>query len=156
VRSHVIDEEMFLANYSDGLTDVDLTEVISRFKRSGKVACFVAIRPPLSYHLVDMDTDGRVREIRTSNTSEIWINGGYFLMRPEVFDYMEPGEDLVMEPFRRLIEADQLMAYKHEGFWRAMDTLRDRQVLEDMVEQGQMPWRIEEEALANRKLALVK
>jgi glucose-1-phosphate cytidylyltransferase len=157
VRSHVANEDMFLANYSDGLTDLNLNEVIGRFKRSGKAACFVATRPPLTYHTVDMDDDGRVREFRTANTSEIWINGGYFLMRPTVFDYMEPGEDLVDAPFRRLIEADQLMAYKHEGFWRAMDTLRDRQVLEDMVERGHMPWRVDEEDLSgNTKLALVK
>jgi glucose-1-phosphate cytidylyltransferase len=157
VRSHVANEDMFLANYSDGLTDLNLTELIARFKRSGKAACFVATRPPLTYHTVDMDNEGRVREFRTANTSEIWINGGYFLMRPTVFDYMEPGEDLVDAPFRRLIEADQLMAYKHEGFWRAMDTLRDRQVLEDMVERGHMPWRaVEEDIGVNTKLALVK
>jgi glucose-1-phosphate cytidylyltransferase len=156
VRSHVMKDEMFLANYSDGLTDVNLDEMTARFKRSGKIACFVAVRPPLTYHLVDMEADGRVREFRTSSTSEIWINGGYFLMRPEIFDYMQPGEDLVGEPFRRLIEADQLIAYKHEGFWRAMDTLRDRQVLEDMVERGQTPWRIEDDKLPNPKLALVK
>ncbi len=157
VRSHVANEDMFLANYSDGLTDLNLNEVIARFKRSGKAACFVATRPPLTYHTVDMDDDGRVREFRTSNTSEIWINGGYFLMRPTVFDYMEPGEDLVDAPFRRLIEADQLMAHKHDGFWRAMDTLRDRQVLEDMVERGHTPWRVDDEDLGvNTKLALVK
>ncbi|TGV78422.1 glucose-1-phosphate cytidylyltransferase, partial [Mesorhizobium sp. M00.F.Ca.ET.149.01.1.1] len=67
-------------------------------------------------------------------------NGGYFLFRPEIFDFMREGEELVLEPFRRLIEADKLMAYKHDGFWRAMDTLRDWQVLEDMVEKGNMPW----------------
>ena len=73
--------------------------------------------------------------------SEVWINGGYFIFRKEIFDYIKDGEELVLEPFNRLIEANKLVAYKHEGFWRAMDTPRDRQALEDMVELGKMPWR---------------
>jgi glucose-1-phosphate cytidylyltransferase len=79
--------------------------------------------------------------MRSSQEAEIWINGGYFIFRNKVFDYIRDGEELVLEPFNRLIEADQLLAYKYEGFWRAMDTLRDKQVLEDMVEKGNMPWR---------------
>ena len=143
VRDQVKDEEIFLANYSDGLTDVDLDDMIDKFRRSGKLACFLAIRPPLTYHLADIGHDGAVNEFRTSDRSEIWINGGYFLLRKQVFDYMNDGEELVAEPFERLIAANQLMAYKHEGFWRSMDTLKDRQLLEDMVEQGETPWRIE-------------
>lgn len=141
VRDHVAGDEIFLANYSDGLCDVDLDDMVDRFRKSGKAACFLAVRPPLTYHLPDIDDDGRVRAFRTSDRSDIWINGGYFLLRPSVFDYMQEGEELVIEPFQRLIEADQLMAYKYEGFWRSMDTLKDRQILEDMVEIGKMPWR---------------
>jgi len=140
VRNFVKGEEIFLANYSDGLTDVDLDDMLSRFRASGKLASFLAVRPPLTYHLADIAEDGRVREFRTSNTSDIWINGGYFLFRGEIFDYMREGEELVLEPFARLIAEDKLMAYKHEGFWRSMDTLRDWQALEDMVEKGNMPW----------------
>lgn len=141
VRDQVKGEEVFLANYSDGLTDVDLDDMIDRFRKSGKVACFLATRPPFTYHLADIADDGRVRAFRSSDRSDIWINGGYFLLRREIFDYMNEGEELVLEPFSRLVEADQLLAYKHHGFWRSMDTLKDRQVLEDMVEQGRMPWR---------------
>lgn len=150
VREQVQGEEIFLANYSDGLTDVDLDDMIERFKASGKVACFLAVRPPLTFHLADIDECGNVREFRSSESSDIWINGGYFLMRPAIFEYMREGEELVLEPFRRLIEADQLIAYKYTGFWRAMDTLRDRQVLEDMVEHGRMPWRIANGATIKR------
>jgi glucose-1-phosphate cytidylyltransferase len=139
-KEHVQNEAMFLANYSDGLTDVDLNDMIQRFEASGKIACFMAVRPPLTYHLADIADDGHVREFRTSDRSDIWINGGYFLFRPEVFDYMREGEELVLEPFTRLIADNQLMAYKHNGFWRSMDTLRDWQTLEDMVEKGVMPW----------------
>jgi glucose-1-phosphate cytidylyltransferase len=141
VREHVKDEAIFLANYSDGLSDVDLGDMIAKFKMSGKIACFLAVRPPLTYHIADIDERGRVRELRSSDRSDIWINGGYFLFRKEIFDYMRDGEELVLEPFERLIAQNQLMAYKHTGFFRVMDTLRDRQILEDMVEQGHMPWR---------------
>lgn len=146
VREHVQDEEMFLANYSDGLTDVDLDDVIERFRRSKKLACFLAVRPPLTYHVADIAEDGRVRAMVAANCSEIWINGGYFVFRPEIFEYMREGEELVVEPFRRLIEADQLLAYKHDGFWQSMDTLRDRKLLEDMIAQGRMPWRVQRPA----------
>ena len=133
---------MFLANYSDGLADVNLTQMIETFRRSGKIACFVAVRPSFSLHLVDMAGNGKVDRIRPSQDANLWINGGFFVFRREVFDYMRDGEELVEAPFQRLIDADQLMAFRHEGFWRPMDTLKDKQVLEDLVEQGNMPWRV--------------
>ena len=142
VKDHVRGEPMFLANYSDGLTDVDLDDMVERFEASGKVACFLAVRPPLTYHLAEIDEQGRVIEFRTSDRSDIRRPGGYPLFRQEIFDYMRPGEELVIEPFSRLIREDKLMAYKHEGFWRSMDTLRDWQALEDMVEKGQTPWKV--------------
>jgi glucose-1-phosphate cytidylyltransferase len=126
VREHVRDEPMFLANYSDGLTDADLDNMTEFFEQSGKVACFLAVRPPLTYHLAEIGDHGHV------------------LFRPEIFDYMRPGEELVLAPFNRLIAENKLAAYKHEGFWRSMDTLRDWQTLEDMVEKGSTPWKIRE------------
>ena len=138
------DEEVFLANYSDGLTDVDLPEMVDAFRQSGKVACFLAVRPSFSLHLVDMDASGRVNAFCPTQDADLWINGGFFIFRSQIFDYLRDGEELVETPFRRLIEADQLLAFKHEGFWRPMDTLKDKEVLEDMVEQGRMPWRLSE------------
>ena len=143
VRHLVQNEEIFLANYSDGLTDAPLADMIDSFKKSGKIACFIAIHPPISFHLADLDEEGAVQRLRSSQESGIWINGGYFIFRNKIFDYIREGEELVLEPFNRLIEGGHLMAYKYEGFWRAMDTLRDRQLLEDMVERGNMPWRPE-------------
>jgi glucose-1-phosphate cytidylyltransferase len=140
IRDRVCDEEMFLANYADGLTDVNLDQMIARFKNSNKVACFLAVRPRLSFHVVDIATSGAVEGICSIDQCNLWLNGGYFVLRPEIFDYMREGEELVEEPFRRLIEADKLMAYKHEGFWRGMDTLKDKDVLEDMINHGEMPW----------------
>ena len=140
VRHLVQDEEMFLANYSDGLTDAPLPDMINRFKRSGKIGCFIAIHPPITFHLADFDEKGVVRRMSASHESEIWINGGYFIFRKEIFDYIQEGDELVVQPFKRLIDRGELMAYRYEGFWRAMDTLRDRQVLEEMIERGDTPW----------------
>jgi glucose-1-phosphate cytidylyltransferase len=140
VRHFVEHEDIFLANYSDGLTDAPLPQMIDEFKASGKVGCFVAVHPPINFHLVEFDKTGLVQRIRSSQQSDMWINGGYFIFRKEIFDYIKDGEELVLEPFNRLIETGGLMAYRYEGFWRAMDTLRDRQVLEEMVERGETPW----------------
>jgi glucose-1-phosphate cytidylyltransferase len=141
VKHFVADEEIFLANYSDGLTDAPLGEMITQFKASGAFGCFLAVHPPISFHLAEFDHNGTVSRIRSSQQSDIWVNAGYFIFRREIFDYISPGDELVLEPFNRLIEAGKLMAYKYEGFWRAMDTLRDRQILEEMAERGETPWR---------------
>ncbi len=142
VREHVEGEEMFLANYSDGLADVDLPVMIESFRRSRKTACFLATRPSFSLHLVEMDASGKVNGLRPTQDANLWINGGFFIFRSAIFDYLREGEELVEAPFHRLIEADQLLAFRHEGFWRPMDTLKDKEVLEDLVEKGSMPWRL--------------
>jgi glucose-1-phosphate cytidylyltransferase len=145
VRHLVKDEEMFLANYSDGLTDAPLPAMIDFLKKSGKIGCFVAVRPPLNFHLAEFDDNGVVSRFRASSETDIWINAGYFVFRNKIFDYIRDGEELVLEPFNRLIAERQLVAYRYEGFFRAMDTMRDRTVLEDMVEKGNMPWRRQEQ-----------
>jgi glucose-1-phosphate cytidylyltransferase len=146
---------MFMANYSDGLTDVDLDDVLERFRLSGKVACFLAVRPPLTYHVADLADDGSVLSMKAARQSEIWINGGFFIFRPEIFEYMREGEELVVEPFQRLIEADQLMAYRHDGFWQSMDTVRDRALLEDLVAKGCVPWKAHSPAKPARELEAI-
>jgi glucose-1-phosphate cytidylyltransferase len=141
-------EEMFFANYSDGLSDAPLEDMVARFRRSNKVACFLAVRPTTSMHLINIADDGRVQSFRNAKEANLWINGGFFILRPEIFDYMREGEELVEEPFARLIAEDRLMAYRHEGFWCPMDTLRDRNYLEELVDRGQMPWLDRERAEA--------
>ncbi len=140
VREHLEDEEMFLANYSDALADVNLHDMIETFRESGKTACFLAVRPSFSLHLVNMGSRGAVESIIPSTKADLWINGGFFIFRPRIFDYMRDGEELVEAPFQRLIEANEVLAFRHDGFWRPMDTLKDKQVLEDLVEQGKTPW----------------
>jgi len=142
VRDQVAGEEMFFANYSDGLCDVNLIEMTQAFYASGKIASFIAVRPSFSLHLVEMRPSGKVERLRASQDANLWINGGFFIFRNKIFDYMREGDELVEAPFRRLIEADQLMAFRHNGFWRPMDTLKDKQILEDLVDNGTMPWRL--------------
>jgi len=142
VREHLRDEEVFLANYVDGLSDVDLNKMIERFLQSGKSACFVSVPPTQTFHLVEVDGSDHVTRISHAAGSDTWINGGYFILSKRIFDYMKPGEDLVDEPLQRLIEARELMTVKHEGFWACMDTFKERQQLEDLWSQGAAPWQV--------------
>jgi glucose-1-phosphate cytidylyltransferase len=140
VRHHLDGEELFLANYGDTLTDAPLDDLIADFQRRGAIAAFLCARPTYTFHLVSLEEDGLVSSIQHVQESDTWINGGYFMFRREIFDYLDEGHDLVEEGFRRLIEAGQLIAYRHEGFWAPMDTLKDRQALEEMYESGRPPW----------------
>jgi glucose-1-phosphate cytidylyltransferase len=141
--SHLLkDEEMFLANYGDVLTDAHLPTMIARAQAAGVTASFLCVRPNFSFHVVSQHADGRVRAITDVLRSDIWINGGYFMLRPEVLDQLHPGEDLVDEPLQRLVAADQVLAQRHEGFWAPMDTLKDNQLLESLHESGRAPWRV--------------
>ena len=142
VERHVRDDEMFLANYSDNLTDFHLPDLVSRMQASDHVAGFLAVKPPHTYHVVEVEDDDRVRRIQETRASDMWINGGYFCLRSEIFDYLNGGEELVVEAFQRLIEERRLLALRAEGFWQNMDTFKDRSMLNDMHERGRAPWEI--------------
>lgn len=142
VKRFLKDDEMFLANYSDQLSDIDLDVYLSEAKARGKIASFVAVRPSGSYHAVTTDSGGTVKYIGPWSDSELWINGGYMLLRREIFDYIQPGDELVEAPFLRLIENKQLFAYRHAGFWKAMDTYKDKLSFDDTYEKGDRPWEI--------------
>jgi glucose-1-phosphate cytidylyltransferase len=142
VRHLLRDDEMFLANYGDTLTDADLSAMIETAKAADTTASFLAVRPNYSFHVVSMDQAGIVDGIKDVTRSDVWINGGYFVLRTELLDQLRPGEDLVEEPFRRLLASDQLLAQRHEGFWAPMDTLKDKQWLESLHESGDAPWQV--------------
>lgn len=142
VKAHVIDEPIFLANYADGLTDAPLGELIADFSQRDKVAAFISVRPPQTFHVLTIGSERQVEAITHVRESNIWMNGGYFIFRNSIFDYIRPGEDLVEEPFNRLIADGQLIAYRHEGFWRAMDTLKEMQELGALHESGRPPWAV--------------
>ncbi len=140
VRKYVQDEEIFLANYADGLSNVPLDKVVDNFKASKRVATFASVRPSQSFHYVTSDADGRVRRIGSVQDADLRINGGFFALRQSIFDYMQPGEELVEQPFSRLIEQDLLGAYRHDGFWQPMDTFKDKISFDRMEAKGVCPW----------------
>jgi glucose-1-phosphate cytidylyltransferase len=140
VESFVDGEPMFLATYGDGLTDAPLDQMVEMLERSSKTGLFISVRPPVEYHLVQTDPDGIVRSVHPVAKADVWINGGFFVFRPGIFDVIHPGEDLVSEPFGRLIERGDLLAYRYEGFWEAMDTIKDKQRLDALLESGRPPW----------------
>jgi glucose-1-phosphate cytidylyltransferase len=140
VKKYVQDQEVFLANYTDGLSDVSLNELEQIFRRSNKVACFVSVKPHASFHMISVDRNGIVKGIEHITKSGVRINGGFFLFRREVFAYIKDGEELVEAPFRRLITAGQLISHAHNGFWACMDTFKERQELEDLYSRGNPPW----------------
>jgi len=142
VREHLGDDEIFLANYSDGLSDLPLDDQVASFRRSGAVASFVSVRPSQSFHTIRHDESGWVTAINDAQSSGIWVNGGFFVMRPEIFDYLEGGEELVEEPFRRLTGEKRLLTFPHTGFWACMDTFKDKKMFDDMYEAGERPWEV--------------
>ena len=136
------EEEVFLANYSDNLTDFQLPKIIERFYQQDTTAAFLCVRPSLSCHYVSMANNGLVQEITTMSQTDIRINGGYFVFKRSIFDYINDGEELVREPFSRLIEKRRLLGYPHDGFWKSMDTFKEKQELDELYTKGVAPWQL--------------
>jgi glucose-1-phosphate cytidylyltransferase len=153
VEKYLDGEDVFLANYSDGLTDLPLNEQLDHFKRERKVASFLCVKPNLSFHFVTLAPDGLVESIRDVNQSDIRVNGGYFVFRKEIFDFINDGEELLYKPFQRLLKRKQLLAYKYDGFWTAMDTFKDKQLLDEIYAGGQAPWQVWNHASQNRPMS---
>jgi len=142
VKPYLEGEEIFLANYTDGLSDLPLDDMIERFKNLDKVGSFMAYQPTQSFHVVNLADDGNVNNISPIGDSGMRINAGYFVFRKEIFEYMKAGEDLVVEPFQRLIKESKLYGYKYDGFWTALDTFKDKQLVDDLYSKGETPWRV--------------
>jgi glucose-1-phosphate cytidylyltransferase len=141
VEPYVKDEDIFLANYGDGLSDVPLPSLLETFQRSKAVASMLLVQPTASFDIVNSSPEGMVTEVRPLTHTDIWINGGFFAMRKEIFNYIQPGEELVRQPFQRLIEQKSLLAYRYNGFWECMDTFKDKQRL-DELNLGAAPWKV--------------
>ncbi len=142
VRDLIGDDEMFLANYSDTVTDAPLPAMIAGVREQQAVASFLAVKPTYTFHVVSFDSGNRVRNIESAADSDIRINGGFFVLRSDIFDYIQPGDELVEQPFQRLISADRLLGYRYDGFWAPMDTMKDRQNLNALFESGERPWAV--------------
>lgn len=141
VEPYLQGEELFLANYGDGLSDVPLPNMINSLRCSDAVASLLLVQPTSSFDIVYAGAEGTVREIRPVSRTDIWINGGFFVMRNEIFQDIQPGEELVREPFQRLIDRQALLAHRYTGFWQCMDTFKDKQLLEEL-NQGTAPWKV--------------
>ena len=143
VQPYLEGEEIFLANYADGLTNLPLPDIIDRFRETNPVGMFVSVRPTYVYfHSVSSQQDGTVSSIEPLVETDVWMNGGFFTFSHEIFDYIRDGEDLVGEPFKRLIAANKLRTMKFEGFWACMDTYKEKELLDDLHAGGSAPWEI--------------
>ena len=142
VQPHLKGEETFMANYTDGLSSVNLPELIDFHRETESAATFVSVRPSQTFHKVSIDEFGSVQRIQEIAKTDTWMNGGYFVFSQEFFDYLHEGEELVNEPFQRLIEAGKLRSMRHEGFWGCMDTYKEKQLLDDMYDRGDTPWAV--------------
>ena len=142
VQKYIENEEVFLANYSDGVTDLRLTYLIDFFIKKDKIACMLSVNPFHSYHALLTGDDGCVTGITPLAQSGLRINGGFFVFKNTIFDYIENGEDLVNEPFQRLMAKKELVAYNFEGFWASMDTYKDKQLLDELASSGKAYWQV--------------
>lgn len=142
VREHLEGDEFFLANYADALCDLDLTAYIEAFRKRNKIACFLSVPAPHTFHIVHADDEQHATRLEPVTRSPVRINGGFFVFRSELFEYMHPGEELVIEPFQRLMTNRQLLAVPHSGFWRNMDTFKDKMELDELLTRGRGPWQM--------------
>jgi glucose-1-phosphate cytidylyltransferase len=142
VAGYLHHDQMFLANYADALTDLALPGYLREFQQHRTVAGFVSVRPRQTFHVISSDPGGRVDGICSMADLDLWMNGGFFAFRREIFDYLGEGEDLVEEPFHRLIAQGQLMTHRHPGFWACMDTFKDKQLFDEMAARADAPWEV--------------
>jgi glucose-1-phosphate cytidylyltransferase len=142
VERHLAGEEMFMDNYADGLADLDLNHYVNTFMAQDKIASFLCVQPSQSFHVVSVAPDWLVSRIQPARQADIWINGGFFIFKHKIFDYLQNGEELVAEPFQRLITEGQLLGHRSLGFWACMDTLKEKNLFDEMYTRGERPWAV--------------
>jgi len=140
---HLLKDETFMMTYGDGVADVDISKVLDFHRRHGRLATMTAVRPPARFGVLEFDGDLVTRFEEKPQIGEGWINGGFFVLEPGVLDYIDgPDTKFEYEPLERLAREGQLVAYRHDGFWQCMDTLRDVRLLESLWASGQVPWKV--------------
>ena len=140
VRDHLDGDEMFLANYADVLTDAPLPDIIERFKNTDAGASMMVVPPPGTFHCVELGEHGMVGGITPVDTMPLWVNGGNFVLRQEVFDHIPENGDLVADGCAELAKRGRLLAYPYRGYWRATDTVKERIALDESYSRGDRPW----------------
>lgn len=139
-----IGNETFMLTYGDGVADIDISELLRFHREHGKLATVTATQPLGRFGSLNLSQDDRVKGFREKPRGDgSWISGGFFVMEPEIFNYLE-GDHTVLEkePLEKLVKDEQMMAFKHSGFWHPMDTLRDKNILEDIWKTGKAPWKM--------------
>jgi glucose-1-phosphate cytidylyltransferase len=134
--------EDFLCTYGDGLSDVDIKELSNFQKKNNKIATVTAVKPLNRFGIMDLDSSGAVTSFKEKPKSNDWINGGFFIFKPEIMNYLAPDIVLENEPLQKLASEHELAAFQHEGFWQPMDTFRESKILNELWESGKAPWRI--------------
>ncbi len=143
LKKFLKDESLFMLTYGDGVADVDLQKLLRFHQEHGKIATVTAVRPPARFGALEIQQGQVIDFHEKPQVGEGWINGGFFIFSPRVFDYLENDATVLEQsPLERLAKDGQLMAYQHPGFWHCMDTTRDRDVLEKMWSQGKAPWKL--------------
>lgn len=140
VRHYLADDEVFLANYGDVLTDAPMNEIIDRLLATDAAGSLLAVPPQDSFHVVDIDKDSRIGGFTPAAEMGMRINGGYFVLRQDIFDYLHEDEDLVMNACVRAAADGRMLAIPYDGFWAPMDTLKERSRLESLYRSSVSPW----------------
>ncbi len=140
VRSYLDGEEMFLANYADVLTDAPLDAIVDSFVQSDAVATLLAVPPQAAFHIVDVGEGNRIDTITSVKDMHLLENGGYLILRPEIFDYLPENGDLVEDGCAVLAKEGRMLAYPYWGFWHPADTVKERIALEKLYQSGRAPW----------------
>ena len=142
VRRFVENEEMFLANYADVFTNAPLPDIISRFTATDALVSLLAVPPTSSHHVVDVNESGLITHVTPLRDLRQWENGGYFVLRPEIFDFLNEGEDLVEDVIVRLVPQRRVVAYPYKGYWCPADTVKERAQMEELYYRGICPWMV--------------
>jgi glucose-1-phosphate cytidylyltransferase len=140
VRKYLGDDEIFLANYGDVLTDAPMNRIVEQVAASDAAGSILAVKPQDSFHVVDIDSGARITNFTPVAEMSMRINGGYFVLRQDIFDYLHEGEDLVMDACVRAAKDGRMLAIPYDGFWAPMDTLKERSALERRYFTGNSPW----------------
>jgi glucose-1-phosphate cytidylyltransferase len=142
VRPFLEGDDVFLANYGDVLTDAPMNDLVDRLLATNAVASLLAVSPQDSFHVLDIDDQSRITGFTPVADMQMRINGGYFVLRQEIFDYLNEGDDLVMDACVRAAADGRMLAIPYDGFWAPMDTLKERSLLEDLYRSGRCPWAV--------------
>jgi glucose-1-phosphate cytidylyltransferase len=137
-----VGKQTFMCTYGDGVSDINIENLIKFHKSHGKIATLTTVRPPSRFGVLDLEENGKVLNFREKPQADGWINAGFFVFEPEIFDYLQENSVLEDKPLSDLVRENQLMAYRHDGFWQPLDTYREVLMLNELWDKNEAPWKI--------------